>query len=62
MRPEPVVSRDEALRCAESIRLRRLRTERDRLQKEMEREADVARLDDLMRRKVEVSREIDALS
>lgn len=62
MRPEPVVSRDEALRCAESMRLRRLRTERDRLQKEMEREADVARLDDLMRRKVEVSREIDALS
>jgi len=28
----------------------------------MEHEADVARLDDLMRRKVEVSREIDSLS
>ncbi|HKY31684.1 MAG TPA: DNA primase [Candidatus Polarisedimenticolia bacterium] len=62
MRPEPVVSREEALRCAESIRLRRLRVERDRIQKEMERERDAARLDDLMRRKVEVSRQIDSLS
>ena len=62
MRPEPVVSRDEALHCMETMRLRRLRQERDKLQKEMEHEADVARLDELMRRKVEVSREIDSLS
>jgi DNA primase len=62
MRQEPVVSHEEAVRCAESIRLRRLRTERDKLQKEMEGEVDSARLEDLMRRKVEVSRQIDALS
>jgi DNA primase len=62
MHAEPVVSRDEALRCAESIRLRRLRSERDALQRQMEGEADAVRLDELMRRKVEVSRQIDALS
>ncbi len=62
MRPEPVVSRDEALLCAESMRLRRLRQERDRLQKEMETEADMARVEELMRRKIEVSRQIDSLS
>lgn len=62
MRPEPVVSREEALRCAESLRLKRLRLERDQLQKEMQNEQDPARLDDLMRRKVEVSRQIDSLA
>jgi len=62
MRPEPVVSRDEALLCAESMRLRRLRQERDRLQKEMETELDMARVEELMRRKIEVSRQIDSLS
>lgn len=62
MKPEPVVSRDEALRCVDSIRLRRLRREREDLQKEMEKELDSARLDDLMRRKMEVSRQIDSLS
>lgn len=62
MKPEPSVSREEALRCVESIRLRRLRHEREQLQKEMEKEFDAARLDDLMRRKMEVSRQIDTLS
>jgi len=62
MRPEPVVSREEALLCAESMRLRRLRQERDRLQKEMENEPDMARVEELMRRKIEVSRQIDSLS
>jgi DNA primase len=62
MEPEPVVSSSEALRCVESIRVRRLRREREGLQRQMEAEADPARLDDLMRRKMEVSRQIDSLS
>ena len=62
MKPEPVVSREEALRCVDSIRLRRLRQERDVLQQKMEKEPDTARLDDLMRRKMNVSRQIDSLS
>ncbi|HET9480485.1 MAG TPA: DNA primase [Candidatus Polarisedimenticolia bacterium] len=62
MKPEPGVSREEALRCVESMRLRRLRQERDTLQKMMEKELDAARLDELMRRKFEVSRQIDSLS
>jgi len=62
MRPEPVVSREEAMRCVESIKLRRLRRQRERLQKEMERELDSARLEEMMRRKMELSRQIDSLS
>ncbi len=62
MTADPVVSREEALRCMDSIRLRRLRRERESLQKEMEREADRARLQELMRRKMELSRQIDTLS
>jgi DNA primase len=62
MKLEPVVSREEAYRCVETIRLRRLRQERESLQKQMEREMDTARLDDLMRRKMELSRQIDSLS
>jgi DNA primase len=62
MKLEPVVSREEAYRCVETIRLRRLRQEREGLQKEMEHEMNTARLDDLMRRKMELSRQIDSLS
>src|SRR5262249_22579560 len=62
MKPEPVVTREEAIRCVETIRLRHLRQERESLQKEMEREIDTARLEDLMRRKMELSRQIDSLS
>jgi len=46
----------------ESIKLRRLRRQRERLQKEMERELDSARLEEMMRRKMELSRQIDSLS
>lgn len=62
VRPDPIVSREEALRCLESLRLRRLRRERENLQREMDGEADATRLDEMMRRKLEVSRQIDALS
>jgi DNA primase len=62
MRPEPVVSREESLGCVESIKLRRLQAERERLQREIAKESDAARLEDLMRRKNEVSRQINALS
>ena len=62
MRSQPIISRDEALRCVESLKLKRLRKEREGLQKEMEKEIDAARLDELMRRKMDVSRQIDALS
>ncbi len=62
VRSDPGISRDEALRCVESLRLRRLRRERDLLQKEMEHELSAARLDELLRRKMEVSRQIDSLS
>ncbi len=58
----PQVGREEAMRCLESIRIRRLKNERDQLQKEMESTSDAARLDDLMRRKFELSRQIDALA
>lgn len=53
---------EEALSCAEALKLRRLRKVRESLQKQMNEERDTARLEDLMRRKMEVSRRIDALS
>jgi hypothetical protein len=62
VRSDPSMSRDEALRCVESLRLRRLRREREQLQKEMEKEISAARLDELLRRKMELSRQIDSLS
>ena len=62
MRQAPAVSRDEAMGCVESLRLRRLRRALEGLQKEMERETDAARLDELMRRKMDVSRQINSLS
>lgn len=62
MSSEPMVSRNEAMRFVESIKVHRLRREREKLQKQMESESDPARLEDLLRLKMEVSRNIDALS
>ena len=62
MSTDPVVSRNEAMRFVESIKVHRLRREREKLQKQMENESDPARLEDLLRLKMEVSRHIDSLS
>lgn len=58
----PAVGRAEALHCIESMRMRLLKRERDRLQKEMESATDASQLEELLRRKVELSREIDSLA
>ena len=58
----PAVGRTEALHCIESMRMRLLKRERDRLQKEMESATDASQLEELLRRKVELSREIDSLA
>ena len=58
----PTVDRAEAMHCIDSMKMRRLKRERDMLQKEMESATDVAQLEDLLRRKVELSRQIDSLA
>ncbi len=58
----PAVGRAEALHCIDSLKMRRMKRERDRLQKEMESATDAAQLEDLLRRKVELSRQIDSLA
>ena len=57
----PTVDRAEAMHCIDSMKMRRLKRERDMLQKEMESATD-AQLEDLLRRKVELSRQIDSLA
>ncbi len=62
LRGDPPVDEREAAECLASLRRMRLMRERESLQKEMERTSEPARLDELMRRKVDLSRRIDAMS
>jgi DNA primase len=52
---------DDARSCLRAIRKARLSVERRDLQKELERTADPSALDELLSRKIELSRKIDAL-
>ena len=58
----PAIGREEAMHCLVSMRMRRLKREREMLQKEMESATDTGQLENLLRRKVELSREIDSLA
>ena len=62
LRGEPPPGEKEAVDCLETLRRVRLVREREAIQKEMERTSEPARLSDLMRRKIELSRRIDTLS
>ncbi len=62
MRGDPPPGPEEAARCLESLRRAGLVRERGRIQKEMEEIVDPERLEELMRRKIELSRRIDELS
>ena len=53
---------DDARNCMRAIRKDRLSAERRDLQRELEQAADPAALNDLLSRKMELSRKIDALS
>jgi DNA primase len=55
-------SESEARSCLSAIRRTRLKRERDRVQRQLERNRDAAALEELMARKMELSRQIDALS
>lgn len=58
--PPPVDS--DAARCLESLRRVRLVREREAIQNELEKTSEPAKMSDLMRRKIDLSRRIDALS
>ncbi|MEW5806936.1 MAG: DNA primase [Acidobacteriota bacterium] len=53
---------EEALECINSFRLSKLKTRRLKIQREMEMTNDERKLADLMKEKMELSRQIDALS
>jgi len=53
---------EDAAECLRTLHRARLTRERDKIQRELERSADTAALNDLMSRKMELSRRIDALS
>ena len=55
-------SEEEARSCLTAIRLTRLTRERDHVQRELEQSRDAAHLEELMGRKMELSRQIDALA
>ncbi|HXI04497.1 MAG TPA: DNA primase, partial [Candidatus Saccharimonadales bacterium] len=62
MRGDPVPGEAEALHCLETLRRGRLVRERTQIQREMESTSDPVRLEELMRRKIDLSRRIDAIS
>jgi len=62
MRGDPPSGTDAARRCLESMRRGRLVKERETLQREMEKTSEPGRLNDLLRRKIEISRRIDSMS
>jgi len=62
LRGDPPPAEDEGLRCLESLRRVRLMKERETLQKEMERTSEPDRMDELLRKKMELSRRIDTMS
>lgn len=62
MRAEPVPGEREAMHCLESLRRARLVRERVAIQKELEKTSEPARVAELMRRKIDLSRQIDAMS
>lgn len=62
MRGEPAPGEDEARHCLDTLRKARLVRERSGIQREMELAANQGRLDELMRRKIELSRRIDEMS
>ncbi len=62
MRGSPPPDPEEARHCLESLRRVRLVRERGAIQKEMEGIDDPVRLEELLRRKIELSRRIDELS
>lgn len=61
MRGEPPPGGPEAADCLQSLRRARLVRERRSVQKEMEGAPDAARLEELMRKKIDLSRRIDAM-
>jgi DNA primase len=61
MRGDPSPDEEEAAHCLETLRRGRLIRERNGIQKEMERTPDPARLDELMRKKIDLSRRIDSM-
>jgi hypothetical protein len=61
MRGDPSPDEEEAVQCLQTLRRRRLIKERDGIQKEMEKTPDPAQLEELMRRKIDLSRRIDAM-
>jgi len=62
LRGDPPAAEGEAANCLETLRRARLIRERDVLQKEMEKTSEPVRLDELLRRKIELSRRIDSMS
>jgi DNA primase len=62
LRGDPPAGEGEAVHCLETLRRSRLIRERETLQKEMERTSEPVRLDELLRRKIELSRRIDTMS
>jgi len=62
MRGDPPPDEEEAAQCLQTLRRFRLIRERGGVQREMEGAPDEARLEELMRKKMDLSRKIDALS
>lgn len=62
MRGDPPPDMREAEHCLQTLRRFRLIKERNGVQKEMEGAPDRTRLEELMRKKIDLSRQIDALS